>query len=77
MKIELLAMLFMAALAVSACSDDDKNEGITVPDTVAKALKDKYPAAANIEWEQKGKYYVAECRMDGKGMDVWFGTDAV
>ena len=49
MKFQLLAMMFIAALAFSACGDDDKNDGITVPDAVSKALKNKYPAATDIE----------------------------
>ena len=77
MKFQLLAMMFIAALAFSACGDDDKNDGITVPDAVSKALKNKYPAATDIEWERKGDYFVADCWMDGKEMDVWYDTQAV
>lgn len=54
-------MMFIAAMAFSACDDDDKNDNITVPDAVSKALKDKYPAAMDIEWERKGNYFVADC----------------
>ena len=77
MKIQILAMMFIAALAFSACNDDDKNEGITVPDAISKALKDKYPSATGIEWEQKGNYYVADCWIDGKEADVWYNNAAV
>lgn len=35
-------MMFIAAMAFSACDDDDKNDNIKVPDAVSKALKDKY-----------------------------------
>ena len=38
-------MMFIAAMAFGACDDDDKNDNITVPDAVSKALNDKYPAA--------------------------------
>lgn len=48
-KFQMLAMMFIAAMAFSACDDDDKNDNITVPDAVSKALKDKYPAATGIE----------------------------
>mgnify|MGYP007010755038 FL=1 len=58
-KIQVLAMMFIAAMAFGACDDDDKNDNITVPDAVSKALKDKYPAAMDIEWERKGDYFVA------------------
>ena len=72
----MLAMMFIAALAFSACSDDDDNDHISVPQAISQALKTKYPAATHIEWKQKGAYYVADCRMDGKEMDVWYNTQA-
>lgn len=61
-------MMFIAAMAFGACDDDDKNDNITVPDAVSKALNDKYPAAMDIEWERKGDYFVADCWMAGKWM---------
>lgn len=73
---QLWAMLFVAALAFSACSDDDKDDCITVPDAVSDALKSKYPAASDIEWERKGGYFVADCWMNGRDMDVWYDTQA-
>ena len=75
-KFQMLAMMFIAAMAFSACDDDDKNDNITVPDAVSKALKDKYPAATGIEWERKGSYFVADCWMNGSEMDVWYDTQA-
>lgn len=75
-KIQLLAMIFIAALAFSACSDDDKNDGITVPEAISNALKAKYPSATGVEWEQKGAYYVADCWVDGKETEVWFDANA-
>ncbi len=77
MKFQMLAALFIATMAFNACSDDDKNDHINVPDAVSKALKDKYPAATGIEWERKGTYFVADCWMDGKEMDVWYDTQAI
>ena len=53
-------MMFIAAMSFSACDDDDKNDNLKVPDAVSKALKDKYPAAMDIEWERKGDYFVAD-----------------
>lgn len=69
-------MMFIAAMAFGACDDDDKNDNITVPDAVSKALNDKYPAAMDIEWERKGDYFVADCWMDGREMDVWYDVQA-
>lgn len=39
-KIQVLAMMFIAAMAFGACDDDDKNDNIKAPDAVSKALKD-------------------------------------
>lgn len=72
----MLAMMFIAVLAFSACSDDDDNDGIKVPEALSQALKTKYPSATHIEWEQKGNFYVADCRVDGKEKDVWYNAKA-
>lgn len=37
-KIQVLAMMFIAAMAFGACDDDDKNDNIKAPDAVSKAL---------------------------------------
>lgn len=72
-KKEMLVMMFIAVLAFSGCSDDD-NDGIKVPEVFSQALKAQYPSAKRIEWEQKGNFYVADCRMNGKELDVWYNT---
>lgn len=36
-KIQVLAMMFIAAMAFGACDDDDKNDNIKAPDAVSKA----------------------------------------
>ena len=60
-------MMCMAAVTFSACSDDDDDDkSINVPESVVQALKQKYPSATGIEWEQKGTYFVADCWLDGK-----------
>lgn len=78
-KIKFLAMLFMATLAFAACDNDDDDDlnAKNVPESVTRALKEKYPAATRIEWERKGDYYVADCHMDGKEMNVWFDASSV
>lgn len=52
-KIQVLAMMFIAAMAFGACDDDDKNDNIKAPDAVSKALKDKYPAAWTLNGNGK------------------------
>lgn len=55
-------MMCMTAVTFSACSDDDDDDkSINVPESVVQALKQKYPSATGIEWEQKGTYFVADC----------------
>lgn len=73
----LVMMMFVAALTFSACSDDDDDDkGINVPQSVAQAMKQRYPAATGIEWKQKRSYYVADCWLDGKDSNVWFDAEA-
>jgi len=75
----LAMMMCLTALTFSACSDDDDdkdNDSINVPESVSQALKQKYPSATGIEWEQKGAYYVADCWLDGKDTNVWFDANA-
>ena len=45
MKIQMLAMMFIAALALGACSDDDDKDDVKVPEAMSQALKSKYPSA--------------------------------
>ena len=42
MKIQMLAMMFIAALALGACSDDDDKDDVKVPEAMSQALKSKY-----------------------------------
>ncbi len=43
---------------------------------MSQALKSKYPSAIHVEWEQKGGYFVADCKVDGQEKDVWFNNQA-
>ena len=76
MKIQMLAMMFIAAFALGACSDDDDKDDVKVPEAMPQALKSKYPSAIHVEWEQKGGYFVADCKVDGQEKDVWFNNQA-
>lgn len=75
-KLRLLAMFLITSLTLVACGDDDDDSQFTlnVPTAVTEALHAKYPGVTHIEWDLMGKYYVAECRLAGKDMDVWFGA---
>ncbi len=66
MKIQMLAMMFIAALALGACSDDDDKDDVKVPEAMSQALKSKYPSAIHVEWEQKGGYFVADYEWMGR-----------
>lgn len=34
------------------------------------------PYDMHVEWEQKGGYFVADCKVDGQEKDVWFNNQA-
>ena len=54
-------MMCMAAVTFSACSDDDDDDkSINVPESVVQALKQKYPSATGIEWEQNCLLYTSD-----------------
>lgn len=71
-KFMMLAAICMAMLSFTSCSDDDD---FKPEDVVQAALIAKYPDATHIEWEKKRNYLVADCRVDGKDLDVWFTED--
>lgn len=70
------AVLFLcAALSIGACDDND-DEVYAPPANIVEALKQLYPGAENIEWKMKGDYYVADCKVSGDDLDVWFDAGA-
>ena len=72
----LVMMMCVTVVTFSACSDDDNDDkSINVPEAVAQALKQKYPSATDVEWEQKGSYYVADCGLDSKDSNIWFDAN--
>ncbi len=75
-KIQMLAMMFIAALVLGACSNDDNKDGVKVPEAMSQALMSKYPSAIHVEWKQKGNYFVADCKVDGQEKEVWFNNQA-
>ncbi|WP_455587068.1 PepSY-like domain-containing protein [Bacteroides sp.] len=67
-------MLMATMFSLGSCNNEDNymppNSDIIV------ALKQLYPGVEDIEWSQKGVYYVADCRVDGDELDVWFDANA-
>ena len=76
LKLTFLAVcLALAAFAFGACSSDD--HGSSAPSAAFQsALMKLYPNATHIDWEQKGTYYVADCRADYRDKKVWFDANA-
>lgn len=76
LKFTLLAVcLAMIAFVFHSCNSDDG--GSSAPSAAFQTtLMKLYPSAVNIDWEQKGTYYVADCRADGREKQVWFDANA-
>lgn len=71
-KFMMLTAICMALFTFSSCSDDDN---FKPEEVIQSALTAKYPNATHVEWEKKGTYLVADCRLEGKDVDIWFTTD--
>lgn len=76
LKFTLLAVcLGMMTLVFHSCDSDDS--GSSAPSAAFQtALMKLYPNAVNIDWKQKGTYYVADCRTDSREREVWFDANA-
>ena len=75
-KFSILAVMLMTALfSFSSCSDDDDTY-LPPNQAIINALNQLYPGVKNIEWEQKGVYYVADCWVGNDELDVWFDANA-
>lgn len=69
-----VAIMVATVLSFSACNNEDTY--LPPNPDIVKALKQLYPNVQNIEWDQKGVYYVADCWVDGSELDVWFDANA-
>lgn len=69
-------LLMGVAISFSACGNDDDDTYLPPNPEIVKALNKLYPTAQNIEWSQKGVYYVADCYSQGQELDVWFDANA-
>lgn len=73
----LAVMLMLTAFSFSACSSDDNDDTYLPPNpAIVNALKQLYPGVQNVEWEQKGVYFVADCWLNGSELEVWFDANA-
>ena len=73
LKIFTLLLVLGAAWSLYSCDNND-DESITVPVELQNAFSSKYPNAANVKWENKSGYYVADF-YDGYEASAWFTQD--
>lgn len=67
-------LLLMFAFSLGSCSNDDAYLPPN-PDVVNELYR-LYPNAQDVEWNQKGVYYVADCNSLGVELDVWIDANA-
>lgn len=73
-KCTLLSVLFLATVfSLGSCNSDDTY--LPPNPEIVKMFNKIYPHAQNVEWSQKGSYYVAECYSEGAELDVWFDAN--
>lgn len=73
LKIFTLLLVLGAAWSLYSCDNND-DESITVPVELQNAFSSKYPNAANVKWESKSGYYIADF-YDGYEASAWFTQD--
>ena len=61
LKIYTLLLALCVTWSLQSCDNDDDNS-IAVPTELQNAFASKYPNAANVKWETKSGYYVANDR---------------
>lgn len=59
LKIYTLLLALCVTWSLQSCDNDDDNS-IAVPTELQNAFASKYPNAANVKWETKCGYYVAD-----------------
>lgn len=59
LKIYTLILALGAAWSLQSCDNND-DDSIAVPAELQNAFSSKYPNAANVKWESKSGYYVAD-----------------
>lgn len=60
-------------VAFTSCDDDDNDDYARVPDAVTAAFSHQYGNPGYVEWDsERGGYYVAEFRKDGRDYEAWY-----
>lgn len=60
-------------VAFTSCDDDDNDDYARVPDAVTAAFSHQYGNPDYVEWDsERGGYYVAEFRKDGRDHEAWY-----
>lgn len=60
-------------VAFTSCDDDDNDDYARVPDAVTAAFSHQYGNPGYVEWDsERGGYYVAEFRKDGRDHKAWY-----
>ena len=73
LKIYTLILALGAAWSLQSCDNND-DDSIAVPAELQNAFSSKSPTAANVKWESKSGYYVADF-YDGYEASAWFTQD--
>lgn len=60
-------------VAFTSCDDDDNDDYARVPDAVTAAFSHQNGNPGYVEWDsERGGYYVAEFRKDGRDHEAWY-----
>lgn len=68
-----MAMACAVGMVAFTSCDDDNDDYARVPDTVTAAFSHQYGNPGYVEWDsERGGYYVAEFRKDGRDHEAWY-----
>ncbi len=68
-----MAMACAVGMVVFTSCDDDNDDYARVPDAVTAAFSHQYGNPGYVEWDsERGGYYVAEFRKDGRDHEAWY-----
>ena len=68
-----MAMACAVGMVAFTSCDDDNDDYARVPDAVTAAFSYQYGNPGYVEWDsERGGYYVAEFRKDGRDHEAWY-----